>query len=138
MDESNNIKMLGKKKLYLPGSNSSGVLTSNNHDKYTHQNLEIPPEIYNEIDKNIENDTEVSKHFEKYQKRIIESKDYNKIIRNLFNRNMVLIKKDLRINTKTKRTPFDYFYDDSVFTVTNIFIGNMIELENVNAEKRTV
>ncbi|TBT99605.1 hypothetical protein CWI38_1198p0010 [Hamiltosporidium tvaerminnensis] len=117
---------------------SSGVLTSNNHDKYTHQNLEIPPEIYNEIDKNIENDTEVSKHFEKYQKRIIESKDSNKIIRNLFNRNMVLIKKDLRINTKTKRTPFDYFYDDSVFTVTNIFIGNMIELENVNAEKRTV
>ncbi|TBT97383.1 hypothetical protein CWI39_2982p0010, partial [Hamiltosporidium magnivora] len=37
------------------------------------------------IDKNIENDTEVCRDFEEYKTRIIECKDSNKIKRNLLN-----------------------------------------------------
>ncbi|TBU05948.1 hypothetical protein CWI39_0589p0040 [Hamiltosporidium magnivora] len=68
-----------------------------------------------EIDKNIENDTEVSKNLEKYKKRKLESKDSNKPMRNILIGDRVLMKKDLDMNTKTKRVPFDSFYDDSVF-----------------------
>ncbi|TBU10384.1 hypothetical protein CWI38_1802p0010 [Hamiltosporidium tvaerminnensis] len=54
---------------------------------------------------------------------------------NLLIGDKVLLKNNFDMNTKTKRAPFDYFYDDSVFTVTNGFSSNMIELENVNAKK---
>ncbi|TBT98737.1 hypothetical protein CWI36_2254p0010 [Hamiltosporidium magnivora] len=43
------------------------------------------------IDKNIETDTEVCRHFEEYKKRIIECKDSNKIKRNLLTGDRVLI-----------------------------------------------
>ncbi|TBT98815.1 hypothetical protein CWI37_1583p0010 [Hamiltosporidium tvaerminnensis] len=49
---------------------------------------------------------------------------------NLLIGDKVLLKNNFDMNTKTKRAPFDYFYDDSVFTVTNGFSSNMIELEN--------
>ncbi|TBU20970.1 hypothetical protein CWI38_0004p0050 [Hamiltosporidium tvaerminnensis] len=47
-------------------------------------------------------------------------------------------KKDFDMNTKTKRAPFDSFYDNSVFTVTAILMSNMIEVKNNDGDTRTV
>ncbi|TBU20527.1 hypothetical protein CWI38_0057p0070 [Hamiltosporidium tvaerminnensis] len=50
----------------------------------------------------------------------------------------VLIKKNLDMNTKTKRAPSDSFYDNSVFTVTAILMNNMIEVKNNDSDTKTV
>ncbi|TBU02954.1 hypothetical protein CWI39_1058p0030 [Hamiltosporidium magnivora] len=47
-------------------------------------------------------------------------------------------KEDFDMNTKTKRAPFDSFYDNSVFTVTAILMNNMIEGKNNDCGPRTV
>ncbi|TBU06529.1 hypothetical protein CWI38_2558p0010, partial [Hamiltosporidium tvaerminnensis] len=47
-------------------------------------------------------------------------------------------KEDFDMNTKTKRAPFDSFYDNSVFTVTAILMNNMIEVKNNDGDTRTV
>ncbi|TBU05431.1 hypothetical protein CWI39_0679p0010 [Hamiltosporidium magnivora] len=52
------------------------------------------------------------------------------LLKNLLIGDKVLLKNNFDMNTKTKRAPFDYFYDDSVFKVLNGFSSNMIELEN--------
>ncbi|TBT96623.1 hypothetical protein CWI39_3547p0010 [Hamiltosporidium magnivora] len=62
----------------------------------------------------------------------------NKPIRNLLIGDKVLLKNNFDIITKTKRVLLEYFYNNSVFTLTNSIISNRIELENVYAEKRTV
>ncbi|TBT98019.1 hypothetical protein CWI39_2626p0010 [Hamiltosporidium magnivora] len=83
--------------------------------------------------------SEMAKNFKNYRERIIESNNSNKLKRDLSTEDQVLIKKkDFDMNTKTKRVPFDSFYDNSVFTVTAILMSNMIEVKNNDGDTRTV
>ncbi|TBT99833.1 hypothetical protein CWI36_1832p0010 [Hamiltosporidium magnivora] len=71
-----------------------------------------------------------AKHFKNNREIILESNNSNKLKRDLSIRNQVLIKKnEFDRNTKTKRAPFDSFYDNSVFTVAGILMNNMIEVK---------
>ncbi|TBU12726.1 hypothetical protein CWI38_0085p0060 [Hamiltosporidium tvaerminnensis] len=90
-----------------------------------------------EIASNIRSD--VAKNFKKYRERIIESNNSNKLKRDLSIGDQVLIKKkDLDMNTKIKKAPFDSFYDNSVFTVIAILMNNMIEVKNNDGDIRIV
>ncbi|TBU02351.1 hypothetical protein CWI36_1134p0010, partial [Hamiltosporidium magnivora] len=111
---------------------SSEVLKSRKYDHgFKKLNLEIAPVIYNEVNKPYylasyptTTASEIYKNLETDTEKI------QKTIRNLLFGDKVLLKGDFDVNTKTKRTPSDSFYDDSVFTVTNIFIGNMIDVSD--------
>ncbi|TBU01783.1 hypothetical protein CWI36_1261p0020 [Hamiltosporidium magnivora] len=74
--------------------------------------------------------SDVAKHFKNYRERIIESNNSNKLKRNLsFGDQFLIKKKDFDIYTKTKRAPFDSFYDNLVVTVTAYLLINMIEVK---------
>ncbi|TBU13042.1 hypothetical protein CWI38_0550p0030 [Hamiltosporidium tvaerminnensis] len=75
-------------------------------------------------------DIDPDMHFKNYREIIIESNNSNKLKRDLSIKNQVLIKKnEFDRNTKTKRAPFDSFYDNSVFTIAGILMNNMIEVK---------
>ncbi|TBU11988.1 hypothetical protein CWI38_0947p0010 [Hamiltosporidium tvaerminnensis] len=92
--------------------------------------LEIDPVIYNEVNKPYYLASYPKTTASEIYKNLETDTEIQKTIRNLLFGDKVLLKGDFDVNTKTKRTPSDSFYDDSVFTVTNIFIGNMIDVSD--------
>lgn len=77
-------------------------------------------------------------YFEKYKNKTIENADSNLVSRNLEIGDQVLIKKDFDTNPGTKKLPFDSFYENSIYSVTDFLENNRIRVQDENGNTKTV
>ncbi len=116
-------------------------ISSNNavqHDDSINEPILIDS-VHDEQVDNIELREDVLSHFSRYKQRIVENCNSNLIKNSISIGDLVIIKKDFDMNPRTRRSPFDSYFEDPNFTVTRILGNNMIELKNtVTNEIRAV
>ena len=116
-------------------------ISSNNavqHDDSINEPILIDS-VHDEQVDNIELREDVLSHFSRYKQRIVDNSNSNLIKNSISIGDLVIIKKDFDMNPRTRRSPFDSYFEDPNFTVTRILGNNMIELKNtVTNEIRAV
>ena len=94
---------------------------------------------FNENPEDVALKTEVATHFQKYKAKIIENKDSNLQASTISLGDRVMIKKDFDANTKTKKLPFDSFYENADYVTVALLNNNMVTIEDQKSkEKRNV
>ncbi|KAI5148435.1 hypothetical protein ENBRE01_0316 [Enteropsectra breve] len=74
----------------------------------------------------------VMRHFNSYSKKVANDANSN-FQRRLFDEgDVVMIAKDFDNNQRTRRRPFDSFYEDGLFTVVQLLDNNRIKVENID------
>ncbi|MGL5707693.1 MAG: hypothetical protein ACRDDF_05450, partial [Aeromonas sp.] len=81
-------------------------------------------------------DQEVATHFEKYKKRMIDNANSNLISCKIKVGDKILVKKDFDNNVKTKKLPFESFYEKDSYVVIELLANNMVVIETLDRKQR--
>ncbi|KAI5155056.1 hypothetical protein ENBRE01_3486, partial [Enteropsectra breve] len=78
---------------------------------------------------------EVLAHFETYRDRVVANANSNTVNRPFDLGDRVLVKRDFDSNQRTRRYPFDSFYEDAVFVVKAYSANKRLVIENENTRE---